>query len=94
LGNLTSVGSADVEADHSILVSFVNENFDIAVTFRAGLVVGPLKWLEASVEGRDIFSSINILSILLAVPARSILERCENSSGDINVVHLLCHATE
>jgi hypothetical protein len=94
LGNLTSVGSADVEADHSILVSLVNENFDIAVTFRACLVVGPLKWLEASVESRDIVRPINILSILLAVSARSILERCKNGSGNINVVHLLCHATE
>lgn len=83
-----------MEADHFILVCLVYYNLDVAVTFRAALVVGPLKWLEASVEGRDIFSPVDSLSIFFAVSARSILDGCENSCGNINVVHLLCHATE
>ena len=45
-------------------------------------------------EGRDIFSPVNSLSIFFAVSTRSILDGCENSCGNIHVVHLLCHATE
>ena len=44
LGNLTSVGGANVEANNAVIVSFVNQNLGVADSFSLGshLVVGPL----------------------------------------------------
>lgn len=41
LGDFTSIGCANMEADYSLIVHLVDEDFDIAVTLRTGLVVSP-----------------------------------------------------
>ena len=69
LSDLTGVRGSDVEADHSVVVSFIDEDLHIAVTLGAHLVQSPFERLKLGMIGSDVVSSIECLCIFLAQTA-------------------------
>jgi hypothetical protein len=76
-----------VEANNSLVVLLAHNNFHVALTVISEFVELPLERLELLVVGPNIIGTVDLLGIVFRETAASILEGCEYSDRNIDVVH-------
>lgn len=89
MGDFSSVGRADVEAKHSVVVGLVAHNLGVASALALSdcLVVGPFKGLELRVVSVDVFCAKLFLCLLFSETTSAILKGCKHSGWNIDVIH-------
>ena len=91
LSDLTSIGSANMEANDAVIVLTIDKDFSVSCALALSdlFVKGPLKRLESRVVSGDVGIAVSLLGLLLCQTDCSVLEWCEDSRWDAFIVHEL-----